>query len=496
MVRPIVKHYAQGLSRRLRPPQRALEFQPNILFLFTDQHRWDAMGCAGEWVETPTLDRIAAEGVRFTNAYTNSPVCIPARVSLATGLYPFHHRVWDNRKYTLSPKAETWMQTVRDAGYGTSVFGKIHVFPEKGDLRDQEWLANAYGFEEVDEVAGPKASLASKSNLTDLWREAGVFKAFKEDLKDRLANRRWTVRPSPLPFELYPDVYVARRAMEYLRNYDRDQPWFCWVGFPGPHEPWDAPEPYGSRYKPEDMPPPAARMRRLHPEPTGFLDQRLADQIPFEDGDVARMRANYAGSVSLIDDQIAGILKVIEERGELDRTVIAFSSDHGEMNGDHGIIYKKAFLNGAVRIPLLLRVPPGVEGFARGAVSSSLVELMDLGLTLSRLSGGRYPKRSRARNLVPLLKDPQREHRQIAVAGLKKEIMVATADWRLMLNRAAKPYGLFDLKNDPQESTNLVGDPNYDEVIEGLIQEVKKAYPGYWRKVAVFKKVSSRNPRS
>lgn len=494
MTRTRVKRFIRRLER-LKSVDLPLGFKPNILLLFPDQHRWDAMGCSGGWVETPTLDRIAGEGVRFTNAYTNSPVCIPARVSLATGTYPYQHRVWNNRNYTLSPKAETWMRSVRDAGYRTSVFGKIHVFPEKGDLRDMEWLANAYGFDEVDEVAGPKASLASKSNLTDLWREAGVYEDFKQDLKDRLATKRWVVRQSPLPFELYPDVYVARRATEYLRNYDGGQPWFCWVGFPGPHEPWDAPEPYGSRYKPEAMPAPAPRMRRLSSEPTGFLDRRLEEQIPFEDGDVAKMRANYAGSVSLIDDQIAAILQVVEERGELDRTVVAFASDHGEMNGDHGIIYKKAFLNGAVRIPFIVRVP-GDDGFAKGAVSSVPVELIDLGATLTQLAGGRNPKPSRARNLLPLLKDPDRDHHPVVVSGLRKEIMVATTDWRMVLTRAGRPYVLFDLKNDPEESTNLIGDPAYDDIVDDLVGTFKKAHPGYWRKVRIFQKVSSKNRRS
>ena len=289
-----------------------------------------------------------------------------------------------------------------------------------------------------------------------------------------------------MPFELYPDVYIGRQATEYLRTYDHNQPWFCWVGFPGPHEPWDAPEPYGSKYSPDSMPLPTPRMKRLNPEPTGFLDDRLAQQIPFEEGDVANMRANYAGSVSLIDDQIAAILRVVEERGELDRTVIAFSSDHGEMNGDHGIIYKKAFLNGAARIPLLVRVPG--DGFAQGTVSSSLVELMDLGATLAQLGGARDSNRSRARSLVGVLEDPEREHRPVVVSGLKKEIMAASTDWKIVLDREGHPYALFDLRNDPDESTNVFGDPNYDATVDQLQKELRKTHPGLFKKLAAFKR--------
>jgi len=114
--------------------------KPNILFVMTDQQRWDAMGCSGDWVDTPNLDRIAAEGVRFSNCVTTSPICIPARVSLATGRYPHTTTLWNNADYTLPPDHPTWMNALRDAGYRTSLFGKIHLYPHHGDLREREDL--------------------------------------------------------------------------------------------------------------------------------------------------------------------------------------------------------------------------------------------------------------------------------------------------------------------------------------------------------------------
>lgn len=425
-------------------------------------------------MQSPAIDGIAAEGVRFTNAYTNGPVCVPARLSLATGRYPHEHRVWDNRKYTLSPKSDTWMGELKSLGYRTSVWGKTHLYPQKGDLRDQEYLLHGYGLDDVDEVAGPKSSLASKSNLTELWREAGVYKAFKKDLKDRSENKPWIARPSPLPLELYPDVYVGRRAAEYLEGYAHDQPWFCWVSFPGPHEPWDAPDEYADRYDPAAMPPPLKPIESRG-NVQGFLQTRLLDQMAFEEGDVGRLRANYAGNISLIDDQVAKVLRAVEARGELDNTMIVFASDHGEMNGDHGLIKKKTFLNGAVRIPLIMRLPTQHEGAARGAVSSSLVELIDIGATLVDIAGGKLPKQSHAQSVVPVLGDPSLEHRSEAVSGLKKEIMVATKDWRLAINREGEPYMLVDLKNDPDETLNLAGDPAYDDVIAMLLKQLKES---------------------
>lgn len=466
-------HAVRTLGRMLRrrTPRRGRDRRPpNILLIMTDQQRWDALGCAGGWVQTPNIDRLAAEGVRFPNAYTNAPACVPARVSLALGRYPHNHRVWRNKRNTLSPDRRTWMAAIRDAGYSTSVFGKTHLHPQTGDLRDREHLVRAYGLDHVDEIAGPRASSRCRSNLTDLWEAAGVYDAYKRDLRDRLTGKPWVARPSPLPFELYPDVYVGRRAAAYLRRYAGEKPWFCWVSFGGPHEPWDAPEPYASRYEPAAMPPPVQPHRDGHARPRGLLDARRP--LAFEPGDVARLRANYAGKVTLIDDQVGEILRVVEERGEWDRTVVAFVSDHGEMNGDHGLLYKNNFLNPAARVPFVVRLP---RSGAAGAVSPAMVELMDVGATLAELAGARPLRRSLARSLVPGLADPSRPHRDVAVSELRREVMAATADWKLALNRQGEVYLLYDLRTDPSETHNVAGLPRYAEVEHDLSRRLDAA---------------------
>lgn len=157
--------------------------KPNILLLMTDQMRWDAMGCSGGWVNTPNLDRIASEGIRFTNCVTTSPVCVPARLSLATGLYPHNTGVWNNQKHKMSSNTPTWMQSVRDAGYRTSLFGKTHLHPHSGDLREKEDLMNAYGLDDVDEIGGPRANMKTLSHMTALWEEKGIWKPTKRTIK-------------------------------------------------------------------------------------------------------------------------------------------------------------------------------------------------------------------------------------------------------------------------------------------------------------------------
>ena len=439
----------------------------------TDQQRWDAMGCSGTWVQTPNIDSVAARGMRFAHAYTNSPVCIPARVSLATGLYPHDLELWNNRTYTLEASKPTWMRRIREAGYRTSLFGKTHLHPQRGDLREKAELLHAYGFDDSDEIAGPRASVRSESSLTELWRKKGVYEAFRSDLAERAETKRPLVRPSPLPLDLYADVYIGRRAVQYLESYDRDEPWFCWVGFTGPHEPWDAPEPYASRYDPADMPRPVQPLETAWERPAGALDRRMRKRAPLDEDDIARMRANYAGKVTLIDDQVGELLKVVDQRGETERTVVAFVSDHGEMNGDYGLIYKSTFLNGAARIPLVLAAPEAIAAAGAGSVATAPVELMDLGATLVDLAGATLPEESKAKSLVPLLRDGE-PPREDALSEVKREAMLATSNWKIVVERSGDVYLLFDLRADPDERLNLAGDPEHASVRDGLRNQLAR----------------------
>ncbi|RKU08803.1 hypothetical protein C6501_16085 [Candidatus Poribacteria bacterium] len=432
--------------------------KPNILLLMTDQQRWDAMGCSGGWVQTPNLDRIASEGVRFTNCVTTSPVCVPTRLSLATGLYPHNTGVWNNMKHTMSTETPTWMQAVRAAGYRTSLFGKTHLHPQgNNDLREREGLLNAYGLDDVDEIGGPRASTSVKSHMTAMWKEKGLWDAYRADYKERFSTKPHMVRPSTLGLENYADVYVGQQAKQYLKNYDRQEPWCCWVSFGGPHEPWDTPEPYSSMYDPNKMPPPIPRPstgNRLR----GNLDNMMERMNPkFEEGEVGRLRADYAGNVTLIDAQIGEILEAIQERGELENTVIVHCSDHGEMNGDYGLIYKGNFLNGAVRIPLLVRTPETLKDAVPDRTCESPVEWIDIGPTLVELAGGELKHRQFGKSLCPTLDNTETTHREFAISEISGEMMLLNQKWKIALNTDGKPYLLFDVQNDPDETNNLAG---------------------------------------
>ena len=438
---------------------------PNVLLLMTDQQRWDAMGCSGDWVQTPNLDRIASEGMRFTNCVTTSPVCIPTRLSLATGLYPHNTGVWNNMNHTMPAETPTWMQAMRDAGYRTSLFGKTHLHPHNGDLREREDLMNTYGLDDVNEIGGPRASANVLSHMTAEWEEKGLWDAYRADYGERFSTKPYLVRPSTLGLENYADVYVGQQAKQYLQDYDRQEPWCCWVSFGGPHEPWDTPEPYASMYDPEEMPPAVPRPSAGE-RPRGHLDRLMEGMNPaFEPGEIGRLRANYAGNVTLIDAQIGEILDAIAARGELENTVIVHTSDHGEMNGDYGLIYKSNFLNGAARIPLLVRTPDNTNA---GSICDSPVEWIDIGPTLVEMAGGELAHRQFGKSLCPVLTNSEVTHRDFAISEIQGEIMLLNREWKAALNTDGEVYLLFDVQNDLSETNNLAGVPEVADVETAL----------------------------
>lgn len=435
----------------------------NILFILTDQQRADSLGVVNGWSATPNLDALAGAGTLFTDCFTTSPVCVPARFSLASGLYPHNLGVQTNRIVTYPEWLDTWFGRLRRNGYRTSMFGKNHLHPDGGDLRASTRLLNRLGFDEVDEVGGPRALQTCTANLTDLWDRHGVRRAYRDDVAERLRDKPWIVRPSPVGLDLYYDTYVATSAARYLRHYDRPEPWCCYVGFPGPHEPWDTPDPWASAYDPAAMPPPRDAPRSLGERPTGDLDARLERRPPLTADEVAALRADYAGEVSLIDHLVGEVFEAVRDRGEWDRTVVVFTSDHGEMNGDAGLLYKKVFLDGAARVPLIIRDPASPPGTVEGPV-----ELMDVGATVLDLAGlADHSAFRMARSLAPSV----RGHgvslpRTDALSEHDGEVMLATADWKIVLNATGETYLLFDRSAD--ESGNLAGATEFADVQRSL----------------------------
>jgi arylsulfatase len=443
----------------------------NLLLIMADQWRLDGLGAVGGWAQTPNLDALAGEGTLFDNCLTNSPICIPARLSFATGLYPHNTGVWNNVKHDMAADTDTWMQAIQRAGYHTYIVGKSHWHRHEGDLRDRLHLMHAYGFDDVDEIPGPKRCTDTKSNMTDAWEQLGLLNDYKKDFADRHATKAHVARPSVLPLEQYTDVYVGQQAKTYLQQYDDEKPWFCMVSFGGPHEPWDTPEPYASMYDPQSMPKPIQRPSNYGMGPKGHMHRRFeasnSQQPALTDEDIALLRANYAGNLTLIDEQLGQIFQVLKDRGEWDNTAVVFVSDHGEMNGDHGLLYKGNFLNSAVKVPLIVRLPKSDEAAPIGNRYSGMVEWFDVGPTLCEIAGAQLqPRRSQqfGKSLVSVLHDPGQVHREEALCEIHGELMIQNQEWKIAVNKDGIPYMLFNLKDDPDEQNNLAGKPEAAEI--------------------------------
>ncbi len=441
--------------------------RPNILLIFADQFRADALGCVTPYYRTPNLDALAQRGALFRRAYCNSPSCVPSRFSFACSQYPHQTGVWTGGPFTLDPKVPNWMQVISAAGYRTSVFGKTHFHPQDVDLRAKEGLLHALGLADVDEIPGPRASITCLSHMTAGWEAKGLWDSHRRDLEERFNTSYTIVRPSALPLAEYYDVYVGSRAREYLTDYALPDPWCCWVSFAGPHEPWDTPQPYASRFDPASTPKPiprlaasasmrgqAGRAFRKHGDAPGA-------------NEIERIRASYAGAVALIDDQIGEILSALRAKDALKDTIIAFASDHGDMMGDQGLFRKGTFFESAVRIPIIIALPEGYRA-ARGHVSNALVELIDVAATLVDLAHGDIPETFSGRSLRRVLHGSAQTHRENALIEFRNSYCLVSGGLKAEFNADLKVRSIFNLALDPTEQFELAKERNLSGVRDEL----------------------------
>jgi choline-sulfatase len=450
---------------------------PNILWLFTDQHRADVIGAAGHpVVNTPNLDALAAQGTSFDGAYCMGPLCMPSRTSLLTGRYVRDHGVVNNHT-DLSGPLPTIVQSIRDAGYHTATIGKMHLYPHRGSVAEGLDIMGGYGFEHVDEIGGKLASSRVSSSYTDHLAELGLLDTYRNFIRrrtpqasflpDQPANRKptWTVDPSPLPADAYIDNWVGQRAVDWIGTVADERPFFLWVGFPGPHDPWDAPAEYVEQYRNADieldtttrpeMPAEGPLKEFLEAFGKYSSSQTLTDERAIE------VRRHYFANVTLIDAAIGRIIDALRRRGLDQDTWIVYSTDHGEMLGTHGLLNKMVFYEPSVRVPLIIRPPGG----GRSQRISGLVEHLDLSTTLVELAGGKPVPGTPGQSLTG--PEPRRE---VVVSENFGFGMWRTERYKLVVHEAQRlPVQLFDLAQDPAEDHNQVNDPAQRQLVTDLM---------------------------
>ena len=444
--------------------------RPDVLLIMADQFNPRCMGCAGDPViKTPHLDRLAREGALFENCYTNSPVCMPARISLVTGRYPHEHGWWTNFVDRFPPEEVTLFRDLSRAGYFTAQTGKFHYFTDTNleDFRDQADYYAALGLDRADELPGWFASPFHLSAYSDYLIRRGLLDVHLDDAMARFLAGQCAARPSPLKVEDHLDSFVARRAIEFLEAAPKDRPFFHFVSFPGPHTPVDAVGPYAEMYDPAEIPMPPN-------VPAGGSEGGHR----YNERDVRKIRAFYYAKISLIDHWIGKILATLEERGTLDNTLVIFTADHGDMMGAHGRFGKVVFYEESARIPLLARWPGQIRPGLRTPV---LTTLHDVYATLLDAAGGQMAETAHGKSWLPVCRGETDVLHEAVFSevgpGNAQNTMVHAGEYKYWTWGGRE--SLVHLADDPYERHNLAGrkDPQVQRVLDDMRQRLADFLP-------------------
>jgi arylsulfatase A-like enzyme len=487
------------------------------LLLLTDQQRKDSLGAYGtSFARTPNLDRLAREGVRFERAYGTNPFCCPARASILTGLYPRTHGVWDNGVQFDAVRPPTLGDLLQERGRRTGCIGKLHLnswfgpHPPTGYQESQDywakhpemadWHGPYCGFQEVELTVGHVHYASGgghyATHLRRTFPEGPALLTRERAVEDDGYVETWH---NAIPEAHHYNTWIAERTMAMIDRFD-PAPWFIQCSFPDPHHPFSACEPFASMFDPAAMPGPIpAALEELDRMPPHYRaihlgqDQLFARGRPFA-RDVAgaplrEMMAQMHGMVAHVDRCIGRVLSHLEARGRLDETLVIFTTDHGELLGDHGFLLKgPCFYQALLNLPLIVR-GPGV----RPAVRLELVSHVDLVPTVLDCLGEDVPAYLPGRSLRDHLHGAPVAGRDAVLTEYRPQgrniKVLHTPDWKYVYYHA-EPHGeLFHLRDDPQERRNLFSEPGYaaerrtmhDRLLQELVA-TESAWPakGRW----------------
>ena len=433
------------------------ERPPNILLVVPDQHRYDWTGWNPEIpVRTPQLDALAARGVNFSNCYCASPLCAPSRACLAAGVEYDRCGVLDN-SVNYPTDQTTYYSLLRQAGYHVMGCGKFDLHkPEPTWGVEGQYLLPEWGFSAGIDSAGKWDAIRWGMEepcdpYTAHLHATGRVTTHRDDfLRRREVGTFAATFSTPLEEESYCDNWIAAQGLRLLDGAPADKPWHLVVNFAGPHEPVDITKRMDGLYRDVDFPQPK-RSTEFTPE------KHVA------------IRRNYAAMIENIDTWLGSLLEAVDQRGELENTVVAFSSDHGEMLGDHNLWMKRLPQQASVGVPLVIAGP----GIRARATSSALVSLIDLAATFLDFAGVDVPNAMDSHSLRPVLDGSSDSHREFLLSGLNPWRCIT--DGRLKLvrgyaggramggsNLPAYPAAdadseplLYNIQEDPFENANL-----------------------------------------
>jgi arylsulfatase A-like enzyme len=510
------------VSSRTDPHARLAAMRPNILLITSDQHRADCYGFENPRIRTPHLDRLARDGARFSACITPNLVCQPSRASILTGQLPLTHGVWDNG-VDLDPAVGEagFAGTLAGAGYATAFIGKAHfatksTFAPTGTPEDRHngalylggWRGPYMGFEHAELAV-----------LGHLHRTRPLQEPVVGHYENWLLSRgepgeavaQWAASLEPevgaaqtwhsaLPAAWHGSTWTADRTIAWLRARDAARPFCLWMSFGDPHHPFDCPAPWSYLYRPEEMALPAHRTPDLERRPWWHKAAlagvpQLADPAmrrfrtegsrmpPQSDLQLAHTTANYYGMISLIDHSVGRVLDALRDLGLERDTLVVFTTDHGELLGNHGLYLKHPIpYEDLLRVGLILRGP----GVVAGTVVGEPVSTLDLAATFSDAAGVAPRLEQQGTSLMALARGaPQARpvaysewHVHPSRCGVALKLRtVRTRTHKCTFELGSGAGELYDLVNDPGEMINCFDDTGYRGVRDELTQ-IMHARPG------------------
>ncbi|MCY3928242.1 MAG: sulfatase-like hydrolase/transferase [Acidobacteria bacterium] len=467
-----------------RETAREQTSRPNILFLFSDQHRWDWTPANPDvHVPMPHLEALAARGLTVERAYCAAPVCGPSRACLAFGREYDDCGVPSNRQ-SLPLDRETFYGLLRDAGYNVLGCGKFdlasgalfEIIEKAGQLGEPVGLGldgrrftDRWGFTNAVNNAGKGAGaliyLTDPVGPKDSYyayldgRDPAQGRVCAEDMVDRRSPQtveQWgKTRVTPLAEDDYLDNWIGGNGMSLLDGVPSEEPWFLIVNFAGPHPPMDI----------------TRRMERLYRGPDRVIDgfpQPDRYDGPWDADHHVRIRQNYAAMIENIDRWIGLFVQRLAERGELENTIIVYSSDHGEMLGDRSRWGKQVPFEASAGVPLVIAGP----GVAPGRSTSAMVSLIDLTATFLDLGGAAVPDEMDGISLRGLLAGEADRHREYVLSGLYDWRMVYDGRYKLITGFEGASRLLYDLEEDPLEKVDRsADDPRRCRELEAMMRQ-------------------------
>lgn len=455
--------------------------QPNILLIMTDQQRYDSLGCYNfKAAHTPNLDKLAKEGILFGNNYVPNPICTPSRSSLWTGKHlPGHgvYRLYDN----LPDNEILFSKRLQEKGYQTALFGKLHVHSRIYEANKRH---PNDGFDIYEWCMGPNIHLDSPFNEYAHWLKK-YHPEFYKELKEKGRKLKH------IPQEVHLTHWAATRTIDYIKQWNGKKPFFCMMSVVDPHNPYDDfPIEMLELIDKEKIPDPLFKKGEMINKPDGIKREHehsyLGSFDSFTIEDLRKMRLGYHASLAFLDQEVGKVLRELEDKGIAENTLVIFTSDHGDMLGDHQLLVKGAFFyDPAVKVPLIIRWPDKIN---RGKRIEELVQIYDLTNTILSLAG--YTQRElkkwmpESKNLLPLILGKEEKIHDYVICcyrgtGINDQslyfnppihaTMIRDEQYKMNIYHNLKENSqtqgeLYDMKNDKNEFNNLWNDNAYLEV--------------------------------